>query len=100
VKIRQHLDTTTGTPVPDCPHCVGGYRPLYLDPVLGAVFDTCPICLDNCSTCHGHGIWTDACCLTHLVQRLYAEHRLTPLICPGCRGITDLYDSHTGMFRT
>jgi hypothetical protein len=99
VKIRQHLDTATGTPVPDCPHCIGGYRALYLDPVLGAVFDTCPTCLDNCPTCHGDGLWTDACCLPHLVQRLYADHRLTPLICPRCHGITDLYDAHTGMFR-
>jgi hypothetical protein len=99
VKIPQLLDRETGTPIRDCEHCIGGYRPLYLDPVVGAVFDICPHCVQPCSHCRGDAVWTDACCRKHLNQRLYAQHRLMVLACPNCKGIVDVYDYETGTFR-
>jgi hypothetical protein len=91
-------DPATGVPVLDCEYCIDGHRPGRPDPVLGSYFDSCPTCVPPCAACRGRGVFVDACCLQHFVQRTRITHRLTTRVCSSCRGIVGFEPLHpTGL---
>ena len=89
---RRYTDPATGQDVRDCDHCVDGYQPLGLHPILGALFRYCRSCVEPCDTCGYRSYRAEGCCGIHLADRLWIEHRFTATVCPTCTDLIDVHD--------
>ena len=95
--VYRYTDPTTGVEVVDCDYCIAGRVPA-THHVLGAGFVRCPY-LDPQPACCDLATFypldlTDpadpAAAIDAWAKRLNTEHRLIPVLCCNCGGVTDL----------
>ncbi|MEU4623094.1 hypothetical protein AB0G04_24365 [Actinoplanes sp. NPDC023801] len=70
-----------------CRFCIERNMPAGRDPVLGELFERCPVCTDECPGCDGIAVHPIAyATFADLVDDL-ASINLTPIFCEDCHGV-------------
>lgn len=74
-----------------CDFCVGGYAPAGTHPLIGLVYQLCPVCETTCRCCNGTARFAADTDCTQCLADAYAVYGLQVVFCHSCAGVLNVH---------